>query len=68
MKQQVMRQKPIIGTNPITGEALYFPSAYYAPGFNRGGINEAISGRAKSHRGFTWRYATKKEREDHGTH
>lgn len=53
MKQQIMRQKPIIGTNPITGETLYFPSPYYAPGFKRGGINEAISGRAKSHRGFT---------------
>lgn len=68
MKQQVMRQKAIIGTNQRTGETLYFPSPYYAPGFKRGGINEAISGRAKSHRGYTWRYATKQEREQHAQH
>lgn len=50
---------PVIGTHKETGDTVYFQSAYYAPGFKRAGIKEAISGRAKSHRGFTWRYATK---------
>ncbi len=68
MKQREARQKPVIGTHKETGEQVAFPSAYYAPGFNRGSINEAISGRAKSHRGFTWRYATKSERERFAQH
>jgi hypothetical protein len=59
---------PVIGTNKETGDTVYFRSAYYAPGFHRSGINEAISGRAKSHRGFTWRYATKHEREQFAQH
>lgn len=60
--------KPVIGTNKETGDTVYFQSAYYAPGFKRAGIKEAISGRAKSHRGFTWRYATKHEREQFAQH
>lgn len=60
--------KPVIGTNKLTGDIVYFRSAYYAPGFKRAGIKEAISGRAKSHRGFTWRYATKSERERFAQH
>lgn len=42
-----------IGTHKETGDQVYFRSAYYAPGFYRSGIKEAISGRAKSHRGYT---------------
>ena len=68
MKQRVDRQKPVIGIHKQTGEQVYFPSPYYAPGFERAGIKEAISGRAKSHRGFTWRYATKNEREQFAQH
>lgn len=59
---------PVISTNKLTGDTVYFRSAYYAPGFKRAGIKEAISGRAKSHRGFTWRYATKSEREQFAQH
>lgn len=59
---------PVIGTHKETGDTVYFRSAYYAQGFVRAGIKEAISGRAKSHRGFTWRYATKSERERFAQH
>ncbi|WP_435952686.1 hypothetical protein [Dryocola sp. BD626] len=59
---------PVIGTHKETGDTVYFRSAYYAPGFKRAGIKEAISGRAKSHRGFTWRYATKLERDKFAQH
>ncbi|WP_256852714.1 hypothetical protein [Pantoea sp. Fr+CA_20] len=68
MKEIPSRQMAVIGTNEKTGEEVYFKSAYYAPGFHRSGIKEAISGRAKSHRGYTWRYATKKEREYYSNH
>ncbi len=68
MKEIPSRQMAVVGTNKETGEQVYFRSAYYAPGFHRSGIKEAISGRAKSHRGYTWRYATKKEREQHASH
>ena len=59
------RQMAVIGTHVTTGEQVYFRSAYYAQGFHRSGIKEAISGRAKTHRGYTWRYATKDEKQLH---
>ena len=68
MKQRVDRQKPVIGIHKQTGEQVYFPSPYYAPGFKRAGIKEAISVRAKSHRGYLWRYANKHEREQFAQH
>lgn len=61
MGRRAHLQMAVIGTHIITGEVVCFPSAYYAPGFNRAGIKEAISGRANSHRGYRWRYATKDE-------
>ncbi|MFT4271242.1 MAG: hypothetical protein QM578_09540 [Pantoea sp.] len=68
MKERPCRQMAVIGTNLQTGEQIYFRSAYYTEGFDRNGIKEAISGRAKSHRGFTWRYATRQERNQHTKH
>lgn len=68
MKEMPSRQMAVIGTHMQTGEQVYFRSAYYAPGFHRSGIKEAISGRAKTHRGHTWRYATKAEREKFTSH
>jgi len=68
LKEIPARQMAVIGTHLQTGEQVYFRSAYYAPGFNRSGIKEAISGRAKTHRGYAWRYATKKECEQHTDH
>lgn len=68
MKEMPSRQMAVVGTHKETGEQVYFRSAYYAPGFHRSGIKEAISGRPKSHRGYIWRYATKKEREQHTSH
>lgn len=62
----IQRRKPVVAVNLHTGEQQIFESAYYAPGFSRAGIKEAISGRAKSHRGHSWRYATKAERESLG--
>ena len=64
MKEMPSRQMDVIGTHMETGEQVYFRSAYYEVGLH----GSAISGRAKSHRGFTWRYATKKEREQHASH
>lgn len=55
--------KPVIAINNQTGEKLYFKSASYAKGFERAGIKEVLGGRAKSHRGYAWRYATQAERE-----
>lgn len=68
MKERPSRQIAVVGAHKETGEQFYFRSAYYAPGFKRSGIKEAIIGRAKSHRCYTWRYATKKEREQHASH
>lgn len=65
MRQIPSRQMAVVGTHVVSGEQVYFPSAYYSPGFHRSGIKEAISGRAKTHRGYPWRYATKAEREAH---
>lgn len=68
MRQIPSRQMAVVGTHIVTGQQVFFPSAYYAPGFNRSGIKEAISGRAKTHRGYAWRYATKVERENWRRH
>lgn len=66
MCENPKKQMAVIGTHIETGHQIYFRPAYYAQGFNRSGIKGAISGRSKSHRGYTWRYATKEERERYG--
>ena len=53
------KEKPIIGTDKKTGNEMYFRSIAVATrnGFSRAGISHCLSGRQKTHRGYTWRAA-----------
>lgn len=53
------KEKPVIGTNLESGYSVAFSSMVAASecGFTESGISHCITGRQKTHRGYTWRVA-----------
>lgn len=52
-----------VAKNIKTEEEIFFPSGSDAAkaGFHSSGISHCVSGRVKTHKGHTWRYATEEE-------
>lgn len=61
--------KPVVATNPVTGEQMRFPSveaAGRAHNFNASGVRGAIYGRLKTYRGLTWTFADPERARTYG--
>lgn len=54
----ITKNKPVIGTNIITGEELRYESALEATkdGFTQQHISQCCNGKQRVHKGYTWRY------------
>ena len=57
-RQNITTEKPIMATNPKTGEKLFFKSSMDAKrcGYDRPAIWRCITGEYKTHRGLIWSY------------
>lgn len=65
-KAQERDYKPVIATNVISGEVLYFASVNSTKehNFTCSSVVKCCKGERKIHKGYTWRYANTKEKDN----